>query len=81
MLVRQVQVPEQIAVANEPSSAATTDDPRQLMAAGLAAEARGDYRGAIGQYERIESLSSDQWPTGLKDRIKLARRAARGDAD
>ena len=60
-------------------AAATADDPKQLMAAGLAAEARGDYAGAVKVYERIESLSSDEWPAGLKDRLSLARSAARGD--
>ena len=60
-----------------PSDAA--DDPKRLMAAGLAAEARGDYAAAVKQYERIESLSSDEWPSGFKDRLSLARSAARGD--
>ena len=72
------------AAANEPAAAAveaTDDDPKRLMAAGLAAEARGDYGVAVKQYEHLESLSSDQWPAGFKDRLKLARAAARGDND
>jgi hypothetical protein len=60
-------------------AAGTADDPKQLMAAGLSAEARGDYAGAVKLYERIESLSSDEWPAGLKDRLSLARSAAHGD--
>ena len=85
-LVRRLTPPPAApAVATEPTlageSIAATDDPKQLMSAGLAAEARGDYRDAVRQYERIESLSSDQWPADLKDRLKLARRAARGDGD
>ena len=71
------------ATLNEPSAtvAADEDDPKQLMATGLAAEARGDYAVAVKQYERLESLSNSQWPADLKDRLKLARRAARGDVD
>ena len=66
--------------ANEPAAIDdATDDPKRLMAAGLAAEARGDYGDAVKQYEHIEMLSNDEWPAGLKDRLALARSAARGD--
>ncbi len=73
------------AAANEPAGSDpsdSADNPKQLMVAGLAAEARGDYAAAVQQYERIESLSADEWPAGLKDRLTLARSAARtGDRD
>jgi hypothetical protein len=49
------------------------------MSLALDAEARGDYAAAVTHYERIESLSSDQWPADLRARLKVARRAARGD--
>jgi hypothetical protein len=86
LMVRHIPVPivddAVAASANEPAVAdAPTDDPKALMAAGLAAEARGDYAVAVKQYERIESLSSDAWPADLRDRLKLARRAAKGDGD
>jgi hypothetical protein len=64
----------ELAPATDPS-----DDPKRLMAAGLAAESRGDYAAAVKHYEHIESLSSEEWPAGLKDRLSLARTAARGD--
>ena len=67
-------------LANEPADvSAAGDDPQVLMSAGLAAEAKGDYAAAVQHYERLESLSSRQWPAGLRDRLKLARSAARGD--
>ena len=91
LLVRHVSAP--VAIPDDEPTTVTTagselapgadavaaDDPKRLMAAGLSAEARGDYAGAVKQYERIESLSSDEWPTDLKDRLSLARAAARGD--
>ncbi len=89
MLVRRAPLAAPAVVDDEPSVVTTasselatgdaSDDPKRLMAAGLSAEARGDYAAAVKQYERIESLSSDEWPAGLKDRLGLARAAARGD--
>jgi hypothetical protein len=67
------------AASFEPMSAAAEDDPKRLMSLALDAEARGDYAAAVTHYERIESLSSDQWPADLRARLKVARRAARGD--
>ena len=67
-----------VAATLDPADAAT-DNPKALMAAALAAEATGDYATAVRQYEHVESLGSDQWPADLKDRLKLARAAARGD--
>ena len=91
LMVRHVSTP--VAIRDDEPTTVTTaaselapggdavaaDDPKRLMAAGLSAEARGDYAGAVKQYERIESLSSDEWPTDLKDRLTLARAAGRGD--
>ena len=92
LLVHSAAAPAPAVTGDEPSvvttagselspadAGAAADDPKRLLAAALADEASGDYAAAVTQYERIESLSSDEWPAGLKDRLSLARVAARGD--
>ena len=63
----------------ETATATSSDDPQTLLQAGMDAEARRDFPEAVADYERIESLPSDQWPASLSLRLKLTRKELKGD--
>jgi hypothetical protein len=69
--------PPAAAAPQEPSVA--SDDPRTLMQAGMDAEAHHHFAAAVADYERIESLPSDNWPASLPLRLKLARKELNGE--
>jgi uncharacterized Zn finger protein (UPF0148 family) len=72
-IVTQVMLQEPVPVTTE------ADNPNNLLKAGIAAEANGNYAAAIRFYERIQSLPGDQWPPSLKTRLKLAQEELKGD--
>jgi hypothetical protein len=64
--------------ATPSATASQSDDPAALLSAGMDCESRGDYATALADYERIESLPSNEWPQSLELRVKLARKEVKG---